>query len=155
MTTKSITFLSYLLINFQIHSHKTSSTSGAARVHIYDNSVNVLLRYGDERVELEERFKNIPIHPYAARNENSRKFVDPGLKLFQFTTSFTDHWAKIRRRYPKMNNLTHTMYRFFVETLVSNFSNGIIKCFVISIIICFCRISKRILRICKEQFLTI
>jgi hypothetical protein len=64
------------------------------------------------------------MHPYAdwdkIRKRSSSHFKDVSPKLLKFKC-FSSAWSQIRQKNAGIAELTHTRYRYFIETKVSKF----------------------------------
>ena len=82
----------------------------------------LLQKFGDQRVQIEEEKAGaiLEMHPYAFGKRYKGSFNDVSPKLFAFgnVNSFSAVWANVRKTVPALSSLTHTRFRYYIETTV-------------------------------------
>ena len=105
----------------RVHSHKTKSLYGSAKISLERETAELLCSFGTKIVE--SLTEPVVSHPFTSSQAGKRrtKFEDVSPKLFQpyFRSGFSSAWAEVRRHNPGIRNLHNTAFRFCVETLVS------------------------------------
>ena len=68
---------------------------------------------------------SIEMHPYADKSQPARdlaKYKDTSPSLFNFRNNFSSIWSQYRQKEPAIAELSHTRYRYYIETIVSFYS---------------------------------
>jgi hypothetical protein len=115
---------------FQIRAHKTAKQHASARIFVSNQAVPILKAYGEamitasaEAVEVLNYAKKIVGGKDGAHNFARRSaviFKDLSDKLFNFgAAGFGRRWSGIIAGNNQLKGLTHTRFRFYMESKVN------------------------------------